>query len=501
MKKKICFSIFALTCVTGYGQTPVTNYTIEDVTSISVVSNSTPGWNASGNYNSGTNYTNFYGTAQGGGGGLERTVKKFTTGSGASLLNYSSVPSSSGLPFDLVTIKRHPLSGGDTTNSLYEVNTDNGTDLYYKPGYISSLANLINSFVCNRGSDNLFTNVGSTQANIERVDMILTGGIVCVSPTKQGFLINERNGNDPLKFAAITSLDGSNNVTTLGNLIGMTASQWGKVGPAILTKVMSKQNEAANLSPKQDITSQTISGVFISLSDLGISVGQTVFGIAVFPNDVTSSMNLISLTDVPVGTVESNGGSDLMAGGGFFVEDAVMPVTLSAFNATAGTHSILVNWITSVEINTLQFEVERSTDGSTFSKIATVAPKGPGNYQFVDQELSAGNTYYYRLKMVSADGSYQLSEIKSVSLAGAFKGKLYPNPVEDIVTVTLPASNINKPAIFSIYDQQGREVYKSERKKSITVEKINVAHLPKGVYQLKISLHNGASLQHSLYKK
>lgn len=342
MRNAILFLLVLCTGSLLRAQTAISTYTIVNNTAIPITSNSNLGWNAAAPYDNATTYTHFYGRTSGGGAGsgLEREVTGFTIGG----TSYSRVASTGGLPFDLVRVNRHPTSGGDTINMLYEYTTSVGNNLYYAPGYISTLEGVINSFVCNRGSDNTFSNSPTTQANIERIDLIKTGGILCVNPARQGFLINERNGNDNFKVAAITSLTGANNVNGVGTLLSVATTNWGVVGPSIITRVMSRRTGTdVNLRAKQDIGAQTVSGVFISFSSLGISAGTVIYGISVFPNDVTGVMDLVGLTNVPPNTdAGANGGLDMMAGGGYFVGSTVS-LSGNIYNDVNGLTDLTVN--------------------------------------------------------------------------------------------------------------------------------------------------------------
>ncbi|MDX1954279.1 MAG: hypothetical protein SFU20_02030 [Chitinophagaceae bacterium] len=107
-------------------QTPITSYTIVNNTTVTTSSNSNLGWNAAAPYPTSTTYTHFYGQTNSGGNGLEREVTGFAIGA----VTYSRMPSAGGLPFESVIVNRHPTSGGDTINALYEYTASSGNNLY-----------------------------------------------------------------------------------------------------------------------------------------------------------------------------------------------------------------------------------------------------------------------------------------------------------------------------------------------------------------------------------
>ena len=120
----------------------------------------------------------------------------------------------------------------------------------------------------------------------------------------------------------------------------------------------------------------------------------------------------------------------------------VVPVELMNFEAQAIGKRVELNWRTASEQGSSRFEVERAevnANGvSSFVKIDEVAAAGNSsiisNYgPIVDNNVNYGNTYSYRLKMVDADGKFDYSDVKTVTLGGldgkAWLGTVKPNPV------------------------------------------------------------------------
>jgi hypothetical protein len=430
----------------SFSQTPVSSYTITNDVVNTVSNHSNQGWTIGSDYQTTTTYTNTYAQTNSGGSGLERRVTGFTIGA----TSYSPVPRPGGLPFDQVLINRHPAVSGDTINTLYEYTASTGNNLYYAPRYVGTLDGVINSFVCNRGSDNTFSNSPSTQANIERIDLLINSGTVCYYPSQQGFLINERNGNDAFKVAAITSLTVGNTVNTLGTLTNVVTGNWGAVGPAFVSRVMSRRTGSdVNLRAKQDIGSQTVAGVFISFASLGITPGTRIYGLSVFPNDVTAAMNLITLADVPSNTNSGvNGGLDMMAGGGYFVQSNILPLQLESFKGAIQQNNIRLQWNTLVETHVSRYEIERAL-GTTrpFITIGTVNA-GNNDYQFTDMNAKAanGNPFLYRLKMIDQDGRFTYSNVLSFRFASSTGISLYPSVISvEKVSIHLPLISTMRP--------------------------------------------------------
>ena len=441
MKPKLfCTSFLFFISAITYSQIPLTSYTIINKTPIAS-SNNAAGWfDPSAPYSSGTNYSLFYGKTDGTTNGISRSVESFLIGTDT----YTAVPSSPGKPFDTLIIKRidNTNASGRRVTSLFETGSFNGglNELYLQPTYAETMEDLINTQNINSGSDNTFDNTGSTNNNIERIDMIFRTGIsanTLADLDKTGVLINERGGNDDFKIAAITGIDASNNVTSYGPLITINASSWGTVGPSISTVVMAKEEADLFLRPKQDISSQTISGVFVRLSTLGVNPGVFIRGISLFPGDVGTQ--LITLSDAILTTGGSDGGLDLMSGSGFYREVNTMvllPLGFSEFSAKPlYNDAIQLNWVSQTDkFQNGNFKVERSNNGSNWIVIGEVAEKNlnPANedYQFIDQNPSQGDNFY-RIQHIDINGKTSISKTIRINI-------INPN---DKVKMTHPAGS------------------------------------------------------------
>ncbi len=73
---------------------------------------------------------------------------------------------------------------------------------------------------------------------------------------------------------------------------------------------------------------------------------------------------------------------------------------------------IILEWKTSSEDELSKFVVERSNDNSHFIEIGDVTARGPGfQYRYEDNKLGMTNSiFYYRLRLVNKDGTFQYSE-------------------------------------------------------------------------------------------
>ncbi|HVE61700.1 MAG TPA: T9SS type A sorting domain-containing protein, partial [Chitinophagaceae bacterium] len=98
----------------------------------------------------------------------------------------------------------------------------------------------------------------------------------------------------------------------------------------------------------------------------------------------------------------------------FLVDDnVVLPVTLVDFKGKLGNNIILLDWSTSSEQNSKNFDIEKSIDGINYHKIGSVNAAGNSasrkDYSFRDQQISPLN--YYRLRINDLDGENKLSNV------------------------------------------------------------------------------------------
>jgi Secretion system C-terminal sorting domain len=169
----------------------------------------------------------------------------------------------------------------------------------------------------------------------------------------------------------------------------------------------------------------------------------------------------------------------------------VLPVTISDFTATAvNPKDILVSWSTSSEFNAAYFDVERSTDGITYTSIGQVAASGTSsetnNYAYNDYMIPAGATVlYYQLKIVDKDGNATFSKIVPIRLdKTAATITIYPNPASDYTVMNLSAPAA-ATAQMKLIDNAGRQImFKTFNinagNNSLLID--NLGSLSKGVY-------------------
>ncbi|MGC4035049.1 MAG: T9SS type A sorting domain-containing protein [Chitinophagaceae bacterium] len=169
-----------------------------------------------------------------------------------------------------------------------------------------------------------------------------------------------------------------------------------------------------------------------------------------------------------------------------FTFNTVLPVTLSDFSAKKINHSTQLQWQTETELNTKQFIIEKSTDNNDYEAIGTVAASGNSTsemtYSFTDNHPAAGLNYY-RLKIVDADGKFEVSKIIEIKfIAGTAESVgVFPNPCVNTITVNHPSSTNGQ---INVYNAAGTVVLKTSVVSNTQQSKINMQNLQTGVYYI-----------------
>lgn len=166
-----------------------------------------------------------------------------------------------------------------------------------------------------------------------------------------------------------------------------------------------------------------------------------------------------------------------------------LPVTLVSFKASGSNTGVQLNWITASERNNKGFGIERSGDGSSWTKIGFVnskATQGNSNlqldYSFVDKAAAQGKNFY-RLQQLDVNGSSAYSGIEIVTLTKTNTVSVYPNPAKEALIVAGLEGNV----VLSILNTLGQELSTTAVLYNGNPLRLNIAHLTAGVYYIMIT--------------
>jgi subtilisin-like proprotein convertase family protein len=173
---------------------------------------------------------------------------------------------------------------------------------------------------------------------------------------------------------------------------------------------------------------------------------------------------------------------------------APLPVTFVEINADQVKEGILVTWNVENEINILGYDIEKSIDGVSFTKMVHLSSLDNNSYNWLDKDVQSGN-HYYRVKAVNENGKTQLSSIAKVYIQmEPSRIAVYPNPITNgIVNIHL----INQPSgkyKIRLLNPVGQTIVN----KTVTHSQGNSIHpidwdykMARGIYQIEITKPGG----------
>lgn len=169
---------------------------------------------------------------------------------------------------------------------------------------------------------------------------------------------------------------------------------------------------------------------------------------------------------------------------------APLPITLTKFSVSSVNCAPVLNWETTDASNFHRFEIERSTDGRSFSNIGVINfNNSVDKYSYTDTKTGEGR-YYYRLRLVDIDGKYEFSSI--VSLRNNCGGLLdvTPTVTSNAVQVTLPAGY--EKARVRVFSTMGQEM-KVMTNNNGNRRNLDLGALTPGYYFIQVN--NGSELK------
>lgn len=181
------------------------------------------------------------------------------------------------------------------------------------------------------------------------------------------------------------------------------------------------------------------------------------------------------------------------------IKIGTLPVQRLDVTATLKNTNATINWTTENEINTARFVIERSFDNSSFTPIGEKAGAGTfagvSKYSMNDDIASVAmyTVIYYRIKQVDMDGRFAYSKVVAVRPGVKGEAKVWPNPFEDKLAITLSSTVAGKVQVRLIDDigkivtSGSYSVVKGNNQLALT----NLTKLAKGIYVVQVTDETG----------
>lgn len=271
----------------------------------------------------------------------------------------------------------------------------------------------------------------------------------------------------------LTNVQLSNRLTNTfgqGNISNVSVSFVSNPGGLVLNPSYNGDSDSTLLMPGQQISNYPVSVdsavIRIRFRATNLLPTKIYYNSSLLSGSAGAGANMLQVADSSNnGTaaaidVNANGVSD-DPGEGYptpFVYNILLPLSQLSFNAVLQNGQVLLQWNNHSEQNVNGYELEKSSDGSHFNSIAKTSTTKTGSYQYNDKAVTTGTTFYYRLKLLNAQGGFSYSSTVSVSTGNTAEGlSIYPNPFTDVVTIRTNA-NTRGNANIKIMDASGKLV-------------------------------------------
>jgi hypothetical protein len=170
--------------------------------------------------------------------------------------------------------------------------------------------------------------------------------------------------------------------------------------------------------------------------------------------------------------------------------NGILPVSdLLSFKGTAADNDIALEWSLLQDHKLSQVILEKGTAAGQFTTLKEFNLSETGNnklkFYYTDNGKASANTFY-RLKMITENGSFKYSNILSFKSVTALKNefKVYPSLVQSSVAVNISLS-ANEHASFNVLDYTGRIIKQQDinlQKGENNFQISNLDRLPSGNY-------------------
>ncbi len=186
---------------------------------------------------------------------------------------------------------------------------------------------------------------------------------------------------------------------------------------------------------------------------------------------------------------------------------SVLPVTLVNFNGVYANEKVNLSWKTSSEINSKEFQVEKSHNGIAFTQFAVIDAKGNTSiesaYVAIDERPFSGQSFY-RLKMVDKDGTFTYSEIVKIKTPAksVFFSRAFPNPTTGKLTLEV-ISDMRKNLSAEVLDLLGKRVQldRINLEPGVNLKTVMVNRLAVGTYFIQLRDESGTVIGKSTFIK
>jgi len=180
------------------------------------------------------------------------------------------------------------------------------------------------------------------------------------------------------------------------------------------------------------------------------------------------------------------------------IGNRALPVELTYFAGTINGSQVELRWRTETEVNNYGFDILRrvyptvgGTQDDEWVTIGFVEGHGnsnsPKEYSFSDSNIGRSDRYYYRLKQIDNDGTFEYSDVVTVEVGvpdNFYLSQNYPNPFNPKTRIefTIPQKQIVSLRVYNILGELVTELVHEKKDASSYSVTFDVSNLSSGIY-------------------
>jgi len=174
---------------------------------------------------------------------------------------------------------------------------------------------------------------------------------------------------------------------------------------------------------------------------------------------------------------------------------SVVPVELISFSVVEQNGNVRLNWYTASETNNAGFKIERSRDGSDYEEIFFIGGNGTTTnrnvYSYLDETVSSG-IYYYRLKQVNFDGSFEYLNTVAINLGKPTEFVLkqnFPNPFnpKTVISFQIPVEGLVNLVVYDVLGNEVTTLINEQKTAGSYDVDLEASDLTSGIYFYKLT--------------
>ena len=169
-----------------------------------------------------------------------------------------------------------------------------------------------------------------------------------------------------------------------------------------------------------------------------------------------------------------------------------LPVKLLSFDGQLQQQQAKLTWTIDSDKDVRHFELQHSTDGSSFTSVRKMQPAG-NSYSIAHQPYSSGKQFY-RLKVVEKNGTsfYSKTVLLITGNSSSYMMGLQSTIVQQQAVINLWSAQ-NQAAQTSLYDASGKLLAQQQQQilRGDNQLKVTTQHLAQGIYFLHVYTADG----------